>query len=283
MLKFYLPVLLLLVSCTQSPLKKVLELPESLKESSGVEVTSRSRLVWTLEDQGNAAKIYGLNPSGKIAQTIAVTNVQNKDWEDIASDASGNLYIGDFGNNENDRKDLAIYKIEASALNQASATASLKINFYFPEQKSFPPKKSHRVYDVEAFFFYNDHFYLFTKNRSSKFDGTTVLYQVPNKSGNHAAKRVGEFVTCDRFNHCAVTSADISPDGKTVALLSGSYVWLLTDFSGINFLQGKAKQIDLAHFSQKEGICFSGNDKLLISDERKKNTGGNLYAIDLKN
>jgi len=280
MLKISL-VLLLLISLGQPVLKKVFSLPKSIKESSGIEVTSKSKLVWTLQDSGNPAEIYGIDVNGKIAQTIQITNAKNNDWEDLTSDDLGNLYIGDFGNNENDRKNLAIYKIDAASLQNKQATVSSKINFHYPEQTEFPPKKSQMLFDVEAFFFYKDNFYLFTKNRSSKFTGETTLYQVPNKAGNHAAKRIGKFTTCDGFSHCAVTAADISPDGKTVALLSSSFVWLFTNYKTVNFLGGKAQQIDLEDFSQKEGLCFSGNNKLLISDEKKKSNGGNLYEIDL--
>jgi sugar lactone lactonase YvrE len=272
---------LLLLSCNQPVLKKVFAFPKSLKENSGIEVTSKSKLIWTLQDSGNPAELHGVDVNGKIVQTIQITNAKNHDWEDLTSDDLGNLYIGDFGNNNNDRKDLAIYKVDAGALKSKQAAASSKINFYFPEQKDFPPKKSQKFFDLEAFFYYKDNFYLFTKNRSSKFNGETTLYQVPNKPGNHAAKRIGKFTTCDRFGHCAVTSADISPDGKTVALLSPGFVWLFTNYSGTNFFGGKVQQIDLEDFSQKEGLCFSGNKKLLICDEREKMSGGNLYEIDL--
>ncbi len=280
MAKLYLLALAGLVSCSTPPLKTVFAFPDSLKENSGIAIAPRSELIWTMQDAGNAAEIYGLDSRGRIAHTVYIENGANRDWEDLTTDAAGNLYIGDFGNNENDRKDLEIYRVDAGALSADRATVS-KIGFYFPEQTAFPPKKSQRVFDVEAFFYYRDAFYLFTKNRSSKFDGQTVLYEVPNKPGVHAARRLGEFSACDRYSHCAITSADISPDGKTVALLSGSYVWLFTGFSGVDFFGGRSQQIDLEDFSQKEGLCFSGNSKLLISDEKKKNTGGNLYELDL--
>lgn len=280
MLKIPFLAMLLLFSCSQPILKKLFSLPGSLKENSGIEITAKSKLIWTLQDSGNPAEIYGIDANGKIAQTIQITNAKNNDWEDLTSDEAGNLYIGDFGNNDNERKNLAIYKIDASALNKKQA-ASSKISFYYPEQTEFPPKKSKMIFDVEAFFFYKDNFYLFTKNRSAKFNGETTLYQVPNKPGNHAAKRIGKFTTCDKFNHCAITGADISPDGKKVALLTSSFVWLFTGYKTVNFLGGNAQQIDLDDFSQKEGLCFSGNNKLLISDEKKKSSGGNLYEFDL--
>ncbi len=282
MLKFHLLLSFILLSCGQSEkITEIFSFPKSLKENSGIEITNKSKLIWTIQDSGNPAEIYGLDASGKIAQTIAVTNAHNNDWEDLTSDENGNLYIGDFGNNDNTRKDLAIYKVDAAKLKSTQAAASSKISFYFPAQKAFPPRKSELVYDVEAFFIAQNHFYLFTKNRSANFNGETTLYEVPNQPGNHAAKKIASFKTCGNFGHCAITSADISPDGKKVALLSGSSVWLFTNFKGNNFFSGKMQQIALGHYSQKEGMCFSGSNKLLISDEKKKKTGGKLYELAL--
>ncbi|MDR6967715.1 WD40 repeat protein [Flavobacterium arsenatis] len=273
------------ISCANSSsevIEELFSMPKKIKESSAVEVTEKSDLIWTLEDSGNEPQLFALNIKGELVNTLEIKNAQNNDWEDLTSDKDGNLYIGDFGNNDNDRKDLTIYKINASDLTKKEASFAEKISFYYPQQTLFPPKKSERFYDVESFFLFEDNFYLFTKNRSSKFDGTTLLYQVPNKSGNHPAKLISSFKTCDNFNHCAVTSADISPDGKKIALLSADKVWIFTDFTSNNFLSGKVEQIDLKSFTQKEGICFVGNDKLYITDEKDHLTGGKLYQLKLK-
>jgi hypothetical protein len=60
-------------------------------------------LLWVIEDS-NANKIYGLNPKGKLEKSITIQNAENIDWEEITKDKEGNLYIGDFGNNENKEK-----------------------------------------------------------------------------------------------------------------------------------------------------------------------------------
>lgn len=252
-----------------------------LKEVSAVAVSSASDLTWILEDSGNENNIYGLNADAKIEQTIAIKNAKNIDWEDLASDESGNLYIGDFGNNDNKRKDLSIYKVNATDLKSKTAISSSKISFYYPEQTQFPPKKSELFYDAESFFFYKNNFYIFTKNRSKGFDGTVLLYKVPNRAGNHKAQLLGKFKACDNYNKCAITSADISPDGKKIVLLSSSKVWIISDFTSDNFLKGKIEMHELNDATQKEGVCFKDNETLLIVDEKDKKMGGNLYEIKL--
>ena len=106
-------VLLGLVSCS-SPTKKdalLFSFPKKIKEVSGIKTTANSNLIWAIQDSGNPNEIYGIDQNGSVSKTISVTNAGNIDWEDITSDKEGNLYIGDFGNNDNERKDLAIYKI----------------------------------------------------------------------------------------------------------------------------------------------------------------------------
>ncbi|WP_374329509.1 hypothetical protein [Soonwooa sp.] len=276
-----------LFSCqspTDSKLEVLTTLPKFIKEASAAEVTSASPdLVWTIEDQKNDNILFGFTKNGELKKEIRINNVKNNDWEDLTADDAGNIYIGDFGNNDNERQNLAIYKINASDLAKDQADASEIVEFYYPEQTEFPAKKKDRIYDSESFFIFNNKFYLFTKNRSSKFDGTTSLYRVDNKPGQRLpAKKISSFVTCDNFNHCAVTSAAMSPDKKKVAILSSDKVWIFTDFKGDDFFSGKSQMIELDHFTQKEGLTFESNDSLLITDEAAKKGKSFLYRLQLK-
>ena len=272
-------------NCKQSAQQKievVTALPNEIKESSACEISKASDLVWTIEDQGNENLLFGFNKNGELIRKIRITNIENNDWEDLSSDDQGNLYIGDFGNNDNERQNLAIYKINAADLNKEEVEASEIVQFYYPEQKDFPPKKKDKVFDVESFLVFKNQFYLFTKNRSSDFDGTTSIYRVENNSQTKLpAKKLSEFVTCDNFNHCAVTSAAISPDKKKVALLSSDKVWIFTDFKEDDFFSGNAKTIELENFTQKEGLCFETNESVLITDEAEKKGESLLYRLKL--
>ena len=144
-------------------INSLFSLPEILSEVSGIVATDS--LIWMIEDSGNKAVIYGLRSDGEITKTIELNHLNNLDWEDLTRDKEKNLYIGDFGNNNNDRKDLVIYKIST----EKSINSIEKINFYYPEQTDFPAKKSEKLFDCEAFFLYQNYFYLFTKNRSKGF------------------------------------------------------------------------------------------------------------------
>ena len=276
---------ILSISCTknsasQDTLNTVLEFPKKLSEVSGMVVIDR--LIWVIEDSGNDTKVFGLSSDGEIKATLTLQNTTNQDWEDLTKDSQNNLYIGDFSNNANNRKDLCIYKIQAADLNSSEVNSKEIIRFYYPEQTDFPPKKNELFYDCEAFFEFNGSFYLITKNRSKGFDGTTYVYKVPNKAGTHAAQLLGKFKTCETFNSCAITGATISPDGKKVVLLSHSKLWLFEDFEADAFLNGKVTMLELNHSSQKESVCFKDATTLLIADERTKKIGGKVYEYSLR-
>lgn len=256
-------------------------LPKSLKEVSGIIYHPATDLIWTLEDSGNQNEVYGLDSKGEIANTIVIEDTENTDWEDITKDGEGNLYIGDFGNNDNVRQDLCIYKINKNALKQEKAVPAYKISFAYPEQKGFPPKKTEMLYDVEGFFEFKNNFYLFTKNRSKGFDGTAFLYKIPNAPGFHQAVLMGKFNTCGSYNHCAITAATISPDETKIVLLTHDKIILLENFKGDHFLDGTQTTLELNHFSQKEAVCFKDDDVLLIADEKTKKVGGNVYEVSL--
>lgn len=279
----WLFLLFLLVSCNDyGQLNYITKLPKTLKENSGIAKLSADSLIWFINDSGNKRHIYGVDQQGKLKKDIKLKNAKNVDWEDLTKDDQGNIYIGDFGNNANDRKNLAIYKIPNPGNATANELKAEKIEFYFPEQKKFPPKGKKFFYDAEAFFYHNGHFYLFTRNRSSKFDGTSLCYKIPSVKGKHPAKLIGSLKTCDNHTICQITSADISPDGKRVVLLTHESVWMLSDFLNDDFTNGKLTNLPLGHNSQKESVCFLNDTTLLISDEGSHASGRNLYSFDLK-
>lgn len=253
------------------------DLPHSLKESSGIENLNNSDNFWMINDSGNSNELFEVSETGKILQVLAVRNAKNKDWEDLATDGQDKLFIGDFGNNGNKRKNLAIYTVSISLINNGEVNAE-KTTFYFEDQKKFPPKKKDRNFDVEAFIYMDGCFYLFTKNRSSHFNGTTKLYKIPAEVGNHSAQLISEFITCIDANTCLVTGAAISKDNKELILLTHDKLFLFTNFNEDDFFNGLISEISLYHNSQKEAICFKGDD-IYITDEATKNNGGNLYRL----
>jgi hypothetical protein len=257
-------------------------LPKTMDEISGIEVIPNSELIWMINDSGNANLLYGYDlPTNSIKKTIRISNGKNIDWEDLAIDTSGNLYIGDFGNNRNKRKDLVIYGLkDLSSINDDEIDASIT-TFTFEDQKKFPPKSKKMNYDVESFIHLNGNFYLFTKNRSSKFDGTFKIYKIPAEEGDFVAELIDTYSLCDQKNECQVLSSAIHHNSGTLALLGKNKVWLMKNYKEEKFFSGDIITIDLGHHSQKESIAFKDRKTVYIADERNGPEGGNIYYLNL--
>lgn len=274
-------------SCQQDfgKLNIIASLPDSFTEISGIELISGdNNLLWMITDGGNAASVYTYDiQKKKIGAEYKINKATNVDWEDLTSDFKGNLYIGDFGNNKSKREDLKIYKITNIKNAKATQNATTEINFTLSDQTEFPPKKKDLNYDIEAFFYANNNLYLFTRNRSKDFDGTTKMYKLPATPGTHVAELVASYKTCNDSKECQITGAAYHKASKTVALLSYNKVWIIKDFDQDNYLSGNIKEIELGHKSQKESITFKNETTLYFADERNGPDGGNLYEFDFSN
>lgn len=268
------------VTQSQDDLKTEFSLPKKLKEVSGIALSQDQKTIWAIEDAGNKNVVYGLNRKGEQIADVLVENAENNDWEDITKDAAGNIYIGDFGNNENDRQNLSILKLDLKTDSQKSTKVIQTTKFHYEGQTEFPPKKSNLLYDCEAFVEKDGSFYLFTKNRSKGFDGTFLVFQIPNKEGDFEAKLVGKLKLEGGYSDAAITSATINSKNQ-IALLNHKNINVLSGFTANDFSSAKIQKIPLNHNSQKEAVVFVDDKTLLIADEKDKKTGGNVYNFKL--
>ena len=257
-------------------------LPLEIPEASGLEITGPNEL-WTFNDSGGEAILYGCDTMGNLFRTIELTNAWNRDWEDITQDNQGNLYVGNFGNNDNDETDLSIFKIPPPGSIAGDMVMAEVITFAYEDQTAFPPPDDSQHFDCEALCWFQGQLYLFTKDRSDPFAGETHLYRLPDTPGTYTAERIGTFVHGGDIAQLNwITAADLSPDGSKLALLSTDKLWLFHDFSGDDFFGGQYLRIDLPFVSQKEAVCFASETRLLITDELVGGLlGGKLYALDI--
>ncbi|MFA7688158.1 MAG: hypothetical protein WCY25_09865 [Moheibacter sp.] len=206
---------------------KTIPIPEKLKEISTLEYDDGH--FWGLNDSGGEAEIYKFSSeTGKILQTIRVSNVSNRDWEEMASNEDY-FFIGDFGNNNGNRQDLAVYYFWKDQIgNEPESTVdALKIEFNYPEQKNFNPGNRATNFDCEAMFYHNGKLHLFTKEWTNN---ATTHYTLEVKPGKQIAKKIETFQT-----NYMVTGAymDASPISNT----NGFYLIGYTQ-DGFAFISG---------------------------------------------
>lgn len=261
--------------------KKKVSVDPKLKEISGIEFDKYNRL-WAINDGGNEPKLYRLNDDGSIAKEILVTNAKNIDWEDMTQNKFGHFFLGDFGNNEHDRKWLTIYKIENPIDIKTDTTEAEIIKFTYPEMDGTPIAANKRNFDLEAFVALGRHLYLFTKNRTKPFNGITNVYKVGDHAANFKAELIDSFQTCTTLEKlCWITSAALSPDRKKLILLDSTSIWLFENFEGDKFFSGDVSRIDLGIVTQKEAVTFYDDNTIVFTDEEFVGIGGNTYTIKL--
>jgi hypothetical protein len=257
----------------QSPLRTMGFFSKRISESSGLEV-GKNLTFWTNNDSGDDAVLYHIDSNAKILNTVFIKNCKAFDIEELAQDDNF-MYVGDFGNNKNARKELVIYKISLKDLYSKDTVIGEEIHFSYPDQTAFPPEKTMLNFDCEGFFAFNNSLYLFSKNRGVS--SYSKLYKLPTQKGTYKAALIDSFNTGSW-----VTSADVSPDGKSVALMCGSHLNLFTDIKNDNFFKGKHHRISCTS-TQKEALVFRDNHTLCFSDEKNDEFDGAIYELKIEN
>ncbi|GHA70586.1 hypothetical protein [Pontibacter akesuensis] len=243
-------------------LEKIARLNEQVQESSGLAHAPDSTF-WTHGDSGTPATLYQVRADGELLQTLPL-DLPNRDWEELA-ESGEQLFIGDFGNNQNNRQDLRIH-----ILNKQSYTSSGTINFTFGDQMAFPPAQDEQHFDLEAFFYHQDSLYLFTKSRGR--NKQLKLYTLPATAGRHVARLQEQLPV-----RAMTTAAALSPDEKQFAILGYGKVYLFEVQNGRISLGGKHYCVPVGRTGQAEAILYTSPNQLLITNE-----SGKLFELRLR-
>jgi hypothetical protein len=256
------------------------QMDPALSENSGL--IFYDNLLWTFNDSGGENKIYGFDFSGNIKKEIELTDAFNVDWEEIAQDEK-HIFIGDFGNNNGTRKNLKIYRISKKDINQNPKQEIdwEVIQFDYANQENFGYPPLTTPFDCEAMAQLNDTLFLFSKDWEKL---STKVYKIPRNAGYFKLNPIDSFDVKG-----LITGADISPDKKKLALIGYNnfkpLLWIFSEISADNIFGGSKQyfEFDSLQYAQTEGICFLGNDTLLVSCEQTSVFDHQVFLIDLKN
>jgi PKD repeat protein len=259
-------------SCTYPPTNlsltdKVTLSTPLLNETSGIAFLDGK--LWTFCDSGNPNDIYRIDTTtNTVFQTVDISNATNVDWEDMTT-SEDHLFIGDFGNNNGNRQNLKIYRINKNDLasTATSVTASV-IQFSYSDQTSFPSLPNNNNFDCEAMIFLNDSIHLFSKNW---IDNQTKHYVLPNIPGTHIAQyretyNTGFLVTSATVQKFGVISliGYLRTGTKPVSMC------LLYDYKNHLFFNGNKRKFDLSTqtiYGQVEGVEFFSSSIAYVTNE----------------
>jgi len=254
------------------------KLSGELNEISGLALFQDTLLI-ALNDSGNKPILYFINFKGKVLHTCTLINAKNKDWEDLAIDPNGFVYIADCGNNENKRSDLVILKVDAQVAFTSDSVKAEKLNFSYEDQIAFPPNEAEKNFDCESIFWDNDSIFLLTKSYSKPWTGVSNIYGIASSGQQQLAMKRDSLVigkTGWRFD--ALTSADFK----------NNHLYVLTynrmiDFERINGTFVKQSEYIFKDYNQKEAILSLSVNQFFVAAEKHKILGGPyLYTIRIK-
>lgn len=241
-------------------------LPGEVVEPSGL-VRSRQHpgVFWTHGDSLTSSRLFAVNERGEVLARVEL-GVPNVDWEDIAVDDAGNLYVGEFGNNFSSREDLKVYRLPEPdpANGDTKAEVEATFRFRFANQTSFMPREDN--FDVEALFVDREELFVFSKHRA---DRNTVLYRLPKTPGDVAElEPLIEFAVGDKGPFAGmVTAADLHPKGEHLAVLSYHAVQVFAWKDGALGERLALRPLVAARVHQIEALAWDDDALVLVNED----------------
>ena len=236
---------------------------KAIAESSGLAASRKHPGVyWTHNDSGNGPYLFAITREGKLLAEFPVGNTRNNDWEAIAADDQGHLYIGDIGNNDGKRDRLIVYRVDepdpATAGRKGKGT-TLRVNQVI--RLKYPDKP----FDAESLFVHNGRGYVVSKLLSGRNAGVYSFDLAAPGADAVALEHV-----CDLPIRSPVTDAAISPDGQRLAVLTvtGPNVFKI---DGDVARAGQVEPASFTYFDFKdfnmEGVTFAAGGLLATTEE----------------
>lgn len=244
--------------------------PTLVSECSGLVQSLRyPGVYWALGDSGSSASVAPILADGRLARgwsgRVQIEGAKNYDWEDIALDGEGNLIIADVGNNLGRRGQLMLHFVAEPKPGATALRPTRTLQVHYEDQKEATPD-----YDCEAVFCIDDRIFFLTKHHD---DQLTMLYRLDGESTrkSNPLRRVGSFDIGGM-----VTAADASPDGKLVAVLTYTAVWIFDyDAKEANIFSRSVRRLPIFAW-QAEALAFDGNTSLVIANE-----SGQMFRVEV--
>ena len=194
-------------------------------ESSGLAASRRNPgLLWTHNDSGDGPTVYCLDLQGRSCGVWNVTGAEAFDWEDMAAGPGPRagepyLYLGDIGDNIDQRTQIVVYRIPEPVAGGAAAVPTAASPAASAPSEALRLRYPDGPHNAEALLVHpaTGDLYVISKDAQAAkvykakapLDASTVTTMV----------QVGAFrLGSGNRGLELVTGADVSPDGRRVAL-----------------------------------------------------------------
>lgn len=252
-----------------------LVLDRDLGEISGVAASRAHRdVLWMLNDGGNTPVLYAVSPRGRMLARYRVDGVTNTDWEDLSAfelDGKRYLLIADTGDNGGLRRTLQLHVVEEPrTLDGGTLKPAWSVAFRWPDGA-----RDCEAVTVDPL---ARQVLLVTKKRHP-----AELFALPLRAQGKrlVARRLGTLAGIPqptreerKANHSRarvkglVTSADLSPDGRRLAVMTYMYLAVYTRKPGEPWASAvaRAPQLnELPWIPQAEAVAWSTSGRGLFA------------------
>jgi hypothetical protein len=247
-----------------------------LGEISGLAASRRHPgTLWMLDDGGNPARVFAVGPTGDRIATLRIEGVTKTDWEDIAAfelDGRRYLLLADTGDNGGLRRTLQLHVVEEPArLENARLRPAWSIAFRWPDGA--------RDCEAVAVDAARGRVLLISKKREPP-----ELFTLPLRAGTRevqVARRVGALAGVPQPSAEAIersprraalegqpTAADVSPDGRTLAVMTYRYLLLYPRQRGDGWSQAVGRPprvVELPWLPQAEAMGWADDGRALYA------------------
>jgi hypothetical protein len=228
----------------------------AITESSGI-VASRQNpdVLWTHNDKGNDPLLFAIARDGRLLGQGRI-DAKNRDWEDIAADAAGHLYVGAIGNNDFKKKELRVLQVlepDPKSLTPAEVRP-LKVEATW--RLRFPAKP----FDAESLFVQDGCGYLIEKALDRQ---PAHLFRFPMPPGGGTVML--EEVTTLPLAYPA-TGADLASDGRQLAVVTKRGLSVFAVDDDLRRLAHQTPGFIRLPKGQYEAVCFVPDGILMAAE-----------------
>jgi hypothetical protein len=250
-------------------------LDSQLAEISGLAASRRHRdVLWLHDDGGNPARLFAVNTDGDRLATVRIEGVTKTDWEDMAAfrmDGHDYLLVADTGDNGGLRRTLQLHVIEEPAqLQNARLRPAWSIAFRWPDGA--------RDCEAVAVDEQAGQVLLISKKRQPP---EVFVLPLRAQHGIQTARRIATLAGVPQPTEAElranpkqarimnqVTAADISPDDRTLAVMTYRNLLLYPRLGGQSWEQAVAaapKVTELPWIPQAEALGWARDGKALYA------------------